>query len=459
MSPAKIRILVIDDEDLIRWSLQKQLEKDGFEVFSASSGEEGLELFDTASPEVVLLDHRLPGADGLEILSMLKQRSRSLVVIFMTAYRDVSTAVEAMKLGAYEFINKPVEPEEIKLLIARALEVHKIESEVTNLRRELKEKYGFSSIIGKSMAMKRIFRTIRKVADSEASSVLIEGESGTGKELVAKAIHYESKRSAKPFVPINCAALPETLLESELFGYEKGAFTDAKQLKKGQLELAEGGTIFLDEIGDISPAIQAKLLRVLETRSFKRLGGVEDIQINVRIIAATNADLTEALKDGTFRQDLYYRLKVIHIWIPPLRERKEDIPLLTKYFIDCYNQEFKKQVTGVHPDAETVLLNYSWPGNVRELRNVIERVMILENDPIIRPEYLLIDVDKEGRNMDYSVAFVPEIPDEGISLYEVEKQLIRRALEKTGNNQTKAAKLLAVSRDVMRYKMKKYGFL
>ncbi len=459
MSPAKIRILIIDDEELIRWSLQKQLEKEGFEIFSASSGEEGLELFETAMPEVVLLDHRLPGADGLEILSALKQRSRSVVVIFMTAYRDVSTAVEAMKLGAYEFINKPIEPEEIKLLISRALEVHKIESEVADLRRELKEKYGFSSIIGTSPAMQRIFQTIRKVADSEAASVLIEGESGTGKELVAKAVHYESRRSDKPFVPINCAALPETLLESELFGYEKGAFTDAKQMKKGQLELAEGGTIFLDEIGDISPAIQAKLLRVLETRAFKRLGGVEDIQINVRIIAATNTDLTAALKTGAFRQDLYYRLKVIHIRIPPLRERKEDIPLLTKYFIDGYNREFKKQVTGVHPDAEKILLNYPWPGNVRELRNVIERVMILENDPLIRPEHLLVEATGETTPASERAVFDLEIPDEGIPLYEVEKQLIRKALEKTGYNQTKAAKLLSVSRDVMRYKMKKYGFL
>jgi DNA-binding NtrC family response regulator len=459
MANSSVRILIVDDEELICWSLAKQLTKEGYDILTAHSGEEGLDIFDSKAPEIILLDHKLPGANGLEVLVEMKERNPSAVIILMTAYGNVKSAVKAMKKGAYEYVNKPIDFDEIKLLISRALEAHKIEGEIAKVRRELKEQYGFNSIIGQSPAMREIFRMIRKIANSEAGTVLIQGESGTGKELVARAIHYESKRLDKPCTPINCAALPETLLASELFGFEKGAFTDAKQMKKGQLELAEGGTIFLDEIGEISTATQVKLLRMLETRIFKRLGGVEDIKINVRIVAATNSDLDAALRNGKFRQDLYYRLKVIHIWIPPLRNRPEDIPLLTKFFINRYNREFGKNFSGVETIAEKALLHYSWPGNVRELRNVIERVLILENDPQILTKHLPPEVTGSPYQTEESSVIELNIPDDGLPLDQVESTMIQKALEKTNGNQSRAANLLSISRDAMRYKMKKYGFL
>lgn len=454
----KTKILVIDDEELIRWSLTENLGAEGHEILTAETGEEGVELTAAEMPDLVLLDHRLPGIDGLEALRRIKEIDKNQLVIMMTAYGAVEDAVSAMKLGAHDYLNKPFNLEEIKHIIGKAFETTKLRREVAHTLAEQKRRFDLGNIIGVSPKMLHVFETVRKISQSDATTVLIEGDSGTGKDLIARAIHYNSKRASEPLMTINCSALPENLLQSELFGYEKGAFTDAKTMRKGLLELADDGTVFLDEIGDMSQSLQVKILRFIEDKTFKRVGGARDIRVDVRIIAATNRGLQAAVKEGAFREDLYYRLKVIPIYVPPLRERKEDILPLAKFFIETFNAEFRKDVKGLSPDAERLLVDYSWPGNARELKNVIERAIILGSESTILPDHLPIELTNppagEGRGN-----FAYELPDEGVSIEEVERELVLQALKKVDGNQTQAARLLDLSRDALRYRMKKYGLL
>ncbi len=450
------KILIVDDDKLVSWSLSRDLQKEGVDVTVVTNGTQAIQSIQDLSPDIVLLDLKLPDIDGLEVLKKIHASLPQTIVIMMTAYATVETAVQAVKLGATDFIKKPFSFEELKVILNRALKSQRLSQEVAELRQNLKQKYGFSNIIGESKCMQRVFSLIRKIAQSDATTVLITGESGTGKDLVAKAIHYESQRSNYPFMALNCGSLPDTLLESELFGYEKGAFTDAKATKKGLLEMANNGTIFLDEIGDASLNFQVKLLRFLEDRTFKRIGGTKDIEVNVRVVAATNKNLEELVKEGKFREDLYYRLKVIPVVLPPLRERPEDIKALVYHFIDQFNKEFKKHVRGISQEALAILESYHWPGNVRELRNVLERVMILENTDIIQPEHLPLEITLQEELQPNE----PVVRLEGaVALKDIEKSIIEQALKRTKGNQSRAAQLLRISRHALRYKMKKYRLL
>ncbi|HLE42258.1 MAG TPA: sigma-54 dependent transcriptional regulator [Nitrospirota bacterium] len=454
------KILVIDDEQLIRWTLEQHLTKGGYEVSTAESAEKGMDLIADDPPDLLLLDNHLPDMSGLEMLEKLNVRERNIMVIMITAYGMVETAVKAMKLGAYDYISKPFNIEEINFAIKKALEAGSLRSQVVQLRQERGVKA--TDITGTSDAIEKVKNLILKIAKSDATTVLIQGESGTGKELVAKAIHLASARADRPFMAINCAALPVTLLESELMGYEKGAFTDARSSKKGLFELADGGTVFLDEIGDMDLSMQAKLLRLLENKIFKRIGGVKDIKVDVRVISATNQELSKALEQGRFRKDLYYRLQVVPISLPPLRERGQDIIMLARHFIEYYNQDCHKSVHGISPEAEQVLLSYSWPGNVRELKNAIERAMILDIATELLPEQLPQEVVE---NRQAAVTGMPVslegfmIPDSGISMEEVEHALIEKALKISDGNQTRAAQLLKMPRDAFRRRMKRFGII
>lgn len=452
------KILVIDDEKLLRWSLEQNLSKEGYTVISAEKGLEGLEIFYAEQPDIVLLDIHLPDISGLSVLESIRKEDNA-IVIMITAFGDIQTAVKTIKLGAYDFVEKPFNMEKLKILIGKALETVTLRKEVSQFRTQISRQFGFTNIIGKSEQMMKIMDLVRKVAKSDATTILLQGESGTGKDLVAKVIHYESSRAAKPFMDINCTALPDTLIESELFGFEKGAFTDAKQMKKGLFEISQGGTIFLDEIGDLKFSTQAKLLKVIENKTFKRIGGIRDITVDLRIVASTNKKLSEEVKKENFREDLYYRLKVIPIEIPPLRERPEDIPLLARFFIDEFNRDFKKNVKGLSRETEEVFLAYSWPGNVRELKNAIERAMILENDEYILHEHLPIEFSANSERQAEISSGQITLPEAGLDIEEVEKELIRQALEQTKHNQTKAARLLNLTRDALRYRMQKFGFL
>ena len=369
-------VLIVDDEDLIRWSLGERLRGDGYTILEAATGQAALEQF-KEGVDLVLLDYRLPDTDGLTVLREMKKLDPDVLVILLTSFVSVETAVDAMKLGAFHFANKPFNLDEVSAIVARALDTTRLRREVRQLRANEARPYSLRAIVGQSEAMETLRQMVAKVAASPASTVLLTGESGTGKDLVAKAIHYNSTRTSRPFMNITCSALPEQLLESELFGHERGAFTDARMQKRGLLESAEGGTVFLDEIGEMVPALQAKLLRVLEEKSFKRVGGSADIRVDVRVVAATNRNLDEQVAKGAFRSDLFYRLNVLPIRLPPLRDHAEDVPALVNFFIDTFNSEFKKRVTGVTPAAETLLTRYGWPGNVRELRNAVERAMLL----------------------------------------------------------------------------------
>ncbi|TRO82431.1 sigma-54-dependent transcriptional regulator [Desulfuromonas acetexigens] len=452
------KILVVDDEHLIRWSLEQNLKKQGYEVVTAATGEDALKLLKDDVPDLMLLDIQLPGIDGLAVLERVKEMEEEIIVIMVTALGVLETAVKAMRMGAYDYINKPFNLDELAIVIKKALETGELRREVAHLRSEQSRKYGSGSIIGRSRHMQNVLTMVDKVAKSDAGTILIQGESGTGKELIAKAIHYQSGRAERPFMAINCAAVPETLLESELMGHERGAFTDAKVQKKGLLEMADGGTLFLDEIGDMAPGMQAKLLRVLEDRSFRRVGGTKDIQVDVRIISATNKDLLQAIEEKVFRADLYYRIQVIPIHLPALRERRDDIMPLVEHFIAHFNREFGKSVKGVSKMAEKFLTEYAWPGNIRELRNIIERAIILENEETLLLEHLPQElVAKTGGS---SVGpFSVHLPEEGIDIEDVERELIRQALETSEGNQSKAAKKLNLGIDAFRYRMKKFGFL
>ncbi len=452
------RVLVVDDEALIRWSLRERLAQEGYEVAEAATGAEARRLATKDWFDLALLDLRLPDIDGIALLHQLREIHGEMPVIIITAYSSVESAVEAMRCGAVNYIRKPFNMDELSMAVQKALETAGLRRQVSTQARDQKARFGLPNLIGESPVMQEIKRLIRRVSRSESTTVLLLGESGTGKDMLARAIHYESNRVEKPFVNITCTALPENLLESELFGYEKGAFTDARERKKGLFELADGGTVFLDEIGDMGPDLQAKLLRVLEESAFKRLGGVTDVQVDVRIVAATNRDLDEALRQQRFREDLYYRLSTLPITIPPLRERREDIPPLARHFLPVYNHEFHRTFTGFAPEAMERLYNYDWPGNVRELRNVIERAVLLgDGDTIQAEEIVLGRAPFRGAAQVGQPRRLAALPPEGCSLDNVEKELIEQALERTSGNRTRAAELLGITRDQVRYKIAKYG--
>jgi two-component system, NtrC family, response regulator AtoC len=455
----KAKILVVDDEHLIRWTLEQHLGHEGYEVYTAEDGEKALQMVTDLMPNLVLLDNQLPGIQGIEALGRIKEIDKEIIVIMITAHGLLETAVKAMKLGAYDYISKPFNLDEITLVIKKALETVSLREEVKLLKEQQKTASRSYNIIGKSRAIQGVLDMIQKIAQSDASTVLIQGESGTGKELVARAVHANSSRADKAFMAINCAALPENLLESELLGHEKGAFTDAKSQKKGLLELADGGSVFLDEIGDMPYPMQAKLLRILEDKTFKRVGGVKDIQVDVRIISATNQEIKSLMMENKFRKDLYYRLQVVPIYLPPLRERKEDILPLARHFIEIFNLEFRKNVKEISEKAREFLIRYDWPGNVRELKNVIERAMILESEDILLLEHLPVELVGGLLPAASSAVSAINIPTEGMSLEKVEEELVKQALAVAGGNQSKAADLLGVQRDAFRRRMKKFGLL
>jgi DNA-binding NtrC family response regulator len=442
-------ILVVDDEALLRMSLRTRLASEGYELLEAGTAAEAFEQL-ASEPDLVLLDLHLPDGDGLAVLRQIKQRSPDTVVILMTAFSSIENAVEAMKLGAFHYVNKPFDLEEIMLLADKALETTQLRREVRALRSGQSREYGFDAIVGYSPVMQKVKSLLARVAASPASTVLLTGETGTGKDLAAKAIHYNSERASRAFVNITVSALPEQLLESELFGHERGAFTDARQQKRGLLEAADHGTVFLDEIGEMTPPLQAKLLRFLEERAFKHVGGLNDIRVDVRVVAATNRNLEDDVKAGRFREDLFYRLQVMPITLPPLRERKGDIPLLVSYFVDRYNREFKKRIRGLSSDALSLVEQYAWPGNIRELRNALERAMLLTTKDLIELEDLTALTRK-------AAAPQFQLPPDGVSMEEVERQLLMQALERSGGNQTQAAELLRINRDQVRYRIEKFG--
>ena len=454
------KILIIDDEKLLRWSLNQNLSKEGYSIIEAETGTDGLKKYGEESPDITLLDIHLPDISGINVLEQIRARNPMATIIMITAYGDIQTAVKTIKLGAYDFVEKPFNMEKLNILLKKAAETVSLRNEVRQFKDNLTSKFGFDSIIGQSEEMIKVFDFIKKISKSDSTTVLLQGESGTGKDLVAKVIHYQSTRTDRPFMEINCTALPETLIESELFGYEKGAFTDAKTMKKGLFELAHEGTIFLDEIGDMKLSTQAKLLKVLENKAFKRIGGLKDIEVNIRIIAASNKNLEKEVRKGDFREDLYYRLKVIPLFLPALRDKSSDIPLLSKFFIDEFNMEFKKSVKGLSKETEMCFMQYHWPGNVRELKNVIERAMILESEEYILNDHLPGELTCPSRMTEENAKDMSiNIPPGGLDIEEVEKQLIKQALEITKGNQTRAAKMLNLTRDALRYRMQKFDLM
>lgn len=454
------QILVVDDDEAIRWTLREALQGWGFAPIEADSVAEAVKQFKTELPVATLLDIDLPDGSGLDVLREIKREHPEAIVIMVTGNVQIDNTISALRGGAYDFIGKPINLEELRVTIRNAIEARHLRDEVEQVRKERAREFNFRQIVGESPAMKKTLGLAAKVAESEVSSVLLQGESGTGKDLVAKAIHYGSQRAERPFVAVNCAALPATLIESELFGYEKGAFTDAKTLKEGLFEQAEGGTLLLDEIGELELSLQAKLLRVLEEGAFRRVGGLKDLPVDVRVLAASNRDLKTESEAGRFRLDLYYRLSVIQIDIPPLRERGDDVLLLSQHYIDTIGARLKrsKKIKGLSPEATQVFRNYTWPGNVRELRNVIERALILEDSDQITTEYLpggLFEAPQVERTGTDAVPSQFVLPDEGLSLDEAELSFVRQAIQRSGGNQTRAAELLGISRDQLRYRLKK----
>ena len=444
------RILVVDDEPLIRWSLTERLRAEGYDVLEADTGASAVEQA-RQGVDLVLLDYKLPDLDGVTILRRLKELDPDTLVILLTAYASVETAVTAMKLGAYHFVNKPFDLDAMAAMVEQALETTSLRREVRRLRANQAQPYALERIVGESPCMLELKALLGKIAGSPASTVLLSGESGTGKDLAAKVLHYNSDRSSKPFMNITCSALPETLLESELFGHERGAFTDARQQKRGLLESAHGGTVFLDEIGEMAPVLQAKLLRFLEEKSFKRVGGLGDVRVDVRVIAATNRDLEDEVRAGRFREDLFYRLNVLPVKMPPLRDHADDIPALVGFYVDMFNREFKKNVRGASGAAMRALVTYGWPGNIRELRNAVERAMLLvEGELLEHSDFpMTLPSTKAGHPF--------ELPAGGVHLEELERSLVRQALERAAWNQTRAAALLGLNRDQIRYRIEKFN--
>jgi two-component system, NtrC family, response regulator AtoC len=443
-------ILVVDDEPLIRYALRDGLTADGYHVVEAGTAAEALAK-SREGVDLVLLDYRLPDSDGLSVLKRIKEHDPDTLVILLTAHQSVDLAVEAMKQGAYHYANKPFNIDEISNLVAKALETTTLRREVKSLRESQAQPFSFDRIVGEGPAVGAMKALLKKVAGSPASTVLLTGESGTGKDLAAKVLHYNSARASKPFMNITCSALPEALMESELFGHERGAFTGADRQKRGLFETADGGTVFLDEIGEMVPGLQAKLLRFLEEKTFKRVGGAVDIKVDVRVIAATNRNLQEEVKQGKFREDLYYRLNVLPIALPPLRERADDIPRLVAFYVDVYNTEFKKKIRGVTSEAMEQIRRHPWPGNIRELRNAIERAMLLSDGPMLDTADF-----SAGGAVSVRLGDAVELPAGGINLDELERSLVVQALERTGWNQTKAAALLGLNRDQIRYRVEKF---
>ena len=447
-------ILVCEDEELIRWSLCEHLRGRGYTVVEAEDGVQALEQAEATSPDLVLTDIKMPRMDGLTALRRMRERDLDMPVIVLTAHGAVETAIEATQLGATAYLSKPFDLREVELAVKQALERHRLASQVAYLRDQSLAEY--SSIIGQSGAMRRLFALLQRLEDVDAPTVLLRGESGTGKDLIAHAIHDRGPRRAGPMMEVDCASLPDQLIESELFGHERGAFTDARATKRGLFEVARGGTIFLDEIAEMSTATQAKLLRALENRTFKRVGGVTSLQLDAGVIAATHRDLAAEVKAGTFREDLYFRLNVIQVEVPALRERRDDIPLLVEHFVSRFNREFRREVRGLSGEAMQLLQGYSWPGNVRELRNVIERVVILEDREVIGAAQLPGEIRYGSRGGQADGApFV--LPEEGVDLDALERSLLQQAVERTGGNQSAAARLLGISRYALRYRLEKHN--
>jgi DNA-binding NtrC family response regulator len=454
---AKDLILIVDDEPLQQWAMKKQLTSWNYEVIEAADGQSGLEAFTSHMPDLVLLDLQLPDQTGVDVLRQIREIDPHAVVIMVTAHGGVQEAVAAFKLGVFDYLAKPLDFDALGVTLRFGLEARHLRAEVERLRAVDREPAD-TTIVGDSPAIADSVKMLRKLATSGASTVLLTGESGTGKDLVAKALHYQSPRSDRPFFAVNCSAIPETLMESELFGHEKGAFTDARFLKKGVFELADGGTLYLDEVGELKQSLQPKLLRVLETLTFRRVGGSRDVTVDVRVVAATNRDLDAAVRQGEFRQDLLYRLRVIEMTLPPLRERREDIPALAHHFLRQFTLKFRKPAMTVSHAAMDAMMKYDWPGNVRELKNAIERAVILGEGPELRTTYLPSQLAREPAAApagESSGEFT--LPEGGVALERVEESLVRQAMDQAGGNQTRAAQLLEISRDALRYKLKKFG--
>ena len=463
-------VLVIEDDDTVRDVLHSFLTGKGFEVTLAKSGEEGIDLLRSSRFELIITDLVMPGLGGMDVLKEVKAAKILAPVIVLTAYGTVQTAVEAMKLGAFDYITKPFNLDEIGIVIEKALNLSKLQKENLMLKMQLRKRYNFKGLVGRSTSMEHVYDMIEKIADTD-STVLILGESGTGKELIAKTIHYNSSRAAGPFVPINCAAIPKDLLESELFGHEKGAFTGAVSTRIGRFELAQNGTLFLDEVAELAPSLQVKLLRILQEREFERVGGIKTIKVDVRILAATNKDLEKAVKDGAFREDLFYRLNVIPIHLPPLRERTDDIPILVDHFAHDFAKKRKREPVTFSREAMACLLNHRWPGNVRELENLIERLTILVAGNVVTetdlPEKMRqlsfgpLELPGHTGGMDPGLRSAVQLADAGVDLNamvsSLEKELILTALQKTGGVRSKAAQLLGLNRTTLIEKMKKMG--
>ncbi|MCH7994548.1 MAG: sigma-54-dependent Fis family transcriptional regulator [Planctomycetes bacterium] len=450
----KVRVLIVEDEKLIRWSLRQKLETHQYSVKGVENGELAFAELDAGIFDLILLDYKLPDTTGLDILRKIRETDQDVVVIMMTAHSSIESAVDAIKLGAYDYITKPFDMDELLRTIEKALETTKLRREVRELRRHIQHEYGVDRIIGQHACMVELFDVIDRVAQSSASTVFIRGESGTGKDLVARVIHYNSDRAPHPFMNITCTALSESLLESELFGHEKGAFTDAKTTKKGLFEVANGGTLFLDEVGDMPLGLQAKLLRFLEDRTFRRVGGTTEITVDVRVIAATNRNIEEAIEKGEFRSDLKYRLDVIIIDLPPLRDRGEDVKLLAQHYVHQFAKEFRKPINRIDDSAYDKLMNYAWPGNVRELRNVTERAVLLsKSDTFTADDCVLGRAEQTEKPI--GSGFV--LPDSGIDLHALEESLVRQAIERTNNDQAAAANLLKLGRDALRFRLERYG--
>ena len=454
----KIKILIAEDNDLSRENLMELLSENGYEVKAVSDGKEAMDVFPYDNYDLVITDLKMPHVDGLQLLKFIKEMRPENVVIMVTGYATVESAINAMKMGAFDYITKPLKKDFVKLAVERALAHAKLKEENITLKKHLEEKYNFGKIIGYSDGMNKVFEKIKKVASSD-STVAIYGESGTGKELVARALHFNSKRKDSPLVTVNCGAIPEELLESELFGHEKGAFTGAIRSRTGRFELAHGGTIFLDEIGDMSPSLQVKVLRVIQERRFERIGGMKTIDVDIRIITATNQDLEKAVEERRFREDLFYRINVIPIHLPPLRERKVDIPVLVNYFLRIFNESKEKNIKGLTPETMNYLTKYHWPGNVRELQNLIEMLVVMKEYGDIELEDLPDKIKLNSGGTEKVMSSL-DIPDEGLGLNEIigqfEKDLLRKALQKSGGIKNRAAKLLNLNRTTFVEKLKRY---
>ncbi|MGD8519874.1 MAG: sigma-54 dependent transcriptional regulator [Desulfobacterales bacterium] len=448
----KSTILVVDDESSHRQMIEAVLSTEGYEVQQADDGQSAIAAIEEKFYDLIIMDIRMKQVGGIEALKEIKKISPGIPIIIMTAYASVGTAVDALKSGAYDYLTKPLDIEELKILVAKALRHQELEKENLFLKERLNDRFDFSNIIGRSPAMSKLFETMGMVAPSEAT-VLIVGESGTGKELIVNAIHQNSPRGEKPLIKVNCAALPETLLESELFGHEKGAFTGAIARKQGRFQLAHNSSIFLDEIAEMAPATQAKILRVLQEREFELLGSTQTIKVDTRVIAATNRNLEEEIQAGRFREDLYYRLNVVTVEVPPIRRRREDIPLLADFFLKQYAEKNRRLIKGFTPRATDLLMRYDWPGNVRELENIIERAVIMARGEVITP----LEFPNELQKLDEELKTAQVDLSPGRSLKEVEKDMILRTLEETGGNRTHAAKILGISRRTLQLKLKEYG--